>query len=147
MNAVVLGPKYKREPMPAQIDHHRFIALLKVRFPEVAASIDDCSKGILHCEMGTFAQATQTAIDSKDVDAVRDYFKFADEILANATQDVENAINVSYLENLRFEGPKAKGIKARQLLPPRLEKALIELEAYLAKLFGGNGRNRASVRT
>lgn len=125
--------------MTEQIDRDRFIALLTERFPGIAASIDDCSQGFLHLEMATLARATQAAIDDQDRDTVRRHFKFIDEVFRQATPDVENSVNVSYLENLRFEGCKAAPTKARELLTPRLRQALAELEEYLARLFDKRG--------
>jgi hypothetical protein len=122
--------------MALSIDHNRFMALLTERFPEVASSIDDCSQGLLHLEMATLARATQTAIDHQDRDTVRRHFLFIDEVFRQAAPDVENAVFVSYLENLRFEGRKAGPKKAMELLTPRLRQALAELEAYLDRLFG-----------
>lgn len=122
--------------MAERIDRDRFIALLTERFPEIAAAIDDCSQGLLHLEMATVARATQAAIDSQARDTVRRHFQFIDEVFRQAVPDVENAVNVSYLENLRFEGRKATPTKARELLTPRLRQALTELEEYLARLFG-----------
>ena len=121
--------------MTERIDRDGFIALLTKRFPVVAASIDECSHGLLHPEMATLARATQAAIDSQDRETVCRHFKFIDEVFRQAAPDVENAVNVSYLENLRFEGRKAGPTKARELLTPRLLQALTELEEYLARLF------------
>src|SRR5436305_835903 len=115
--------------MSGSIDRDRFIALLTERFPSVAASIDDCSQGLLHLEMATLARATQAAIDAQDREIVRQHFRFVDEVFRNAAPDVENAVYVSYLENLRFTGRKAAPTKARELLPPRLAQALVDLEA------------------
>jgi hypothetical protein len=125
--------------MPELIDRDRFIALFAERFPDVAASIDDCSQGLLHLEMATLARATQAAIDQGNCDVVRRYFAFIDEVFRDAAPDVKNAVNVSYLENLRFEGRKAGPTRARQLLTPRLRQALSELEEYLGRLFGDTG--------
>ena len=122
--------------MAEQIDRDRFIALLAERFPDVAAAIDDCSQGLLHLEMATLARATQAAIDDQDRDTVRRHFQFIDEVFREAAPDIVNAVNVSYLENLRFEGRKAAPTKARELLTPRLRQVLAELEEYLARLFG-----------
>jgi hypothetical protein len=122
-----------------RINHERFIALLTERFPNVAAEIDDCSQGLLHLEMATVARATQKAIDSQDRETVQLHFCFMDEVLCAAAPDVENAVHVSYLENLRFEGRKAGPTKARELLSPRLQQALRDLEAYLGTLFDGSG--------
>jgi hypothetical protein len=112
--------------MAACIDHKRFLALLTEGFPEVVADVDDCSRGLLHLEMASFARATQAAIDERDIETIERHFRFADKVLRDAAPDVENAIYVSYLENLRFEGRKAHATKARTLLPPRLKAALIE---------------------
>jgi hypothetical protein len=126
--------------MAKPIDRDRFIALLTERFPEVAAEIDDCSQGLLHLEMATLARATQAAIDNQDRDTVRRHFHFIDEVFQDAAPDVENAVNVSYLEGLRFEGRKAGPTRARELLTPPLRQALVDLEDYLARLFGQGGR-------
>lgn len=121
--------------MPGGINHHRFIALLTERLPEIAGSIDDCSKGLLHCEMGTLARATQEAIDRQDKATVKAHFEFIDEVFRDATPDVQNAVYVSYLESLRFEGRKAGPTNARDLLTPRLRQALVDLEEYLDSLY------------
>ena len=122
--------------MSDRIDHECFIELLRDRFPEVATAIDDCSQGLLHLEMATLARATQAAIDNQDKTTLVRHFQFVDEVFRDAAPDVENAVNVSYLENLRFEGRKAGPTKARELLTPRLQRALIELEDYLARIHG-----------
>ena len=122
--------------MSERIDHPRFIALLTERFPEVVTAIDDCSEGLLHLEMATLARATQAAIDNQDKATVVSHFQFVDEEFRDAAPDVENAVNVSYLENLRFEGRKAAPTRARDLLTPQLRQALIELEKYLARIHG-----------
>lgn len=114
-----------------RVDHTRFVAMLTERFPEVAASIDDCAEGLLHLEMAALARATQAAIDRQNKDTLIQHFQFVDEVIRHAAPEVENAVNVSYLENLRFDGAAA----ARELLTPRLKVAIIELEEYLEKLF------------
>ena len=91
--------------------------------------------------MGTLARATQAAIDNGDRDKVCQYFQFVDEVFRDAAPDVKNAVYVSYLEHLRFEGRKAGPAKARELLTPRFRQALAELETYLAQLFGKKARS------
>lgn len=126
--------------MRRNIDRERFIALLNEQFPEVAAKIDDISEGLLHLEMATFSRETQAAIDAQDNETVKRHFRFIDEVFRDAAPDVENAVNVSYLENLRFDGRKAGPTQARGLLPPRFHQALVDLEEYLAKLYDRDGR-------
>lgn len=121
--------------MTERIDHQRFISLVGEHFLDIAASIDDCRRGLLHPEMGAFAHATRAAIDAQDHETVLRHFRFIDEVFRNAAPDVENAVYVSYLENLRFEGHNAELMKARALLTPGLRQALSDLEAHLAQLF------------
>jgi hypothetical protein len=71
---------------------------------------------------------------------VKRHFRFIDEVFRDAAPEVENAVNVSYLENLRFDVWKAGPTRARGLLPPRLHQALVDLEEYSAKLHDGDGR-------
>ena len=119
---------------PKQIDHTAFIELLTEHLPEVAAQIDEYERGLLHLEMGSFARATQEAIEHGEMEEVRRHFLFADELLQQADREVENAIYVSYLENLYFEGRNSDRRKAKELLTPRLKQALQELEEYLDQL-------------
>ena len=83
---------------------------------------------------------TQAAIDARDNETVKRHFRFIDEVFRDVAPDVESAVKVSYLENLRFDGRKAGPTQARGLLPPRLHQALVDLEEYLAKLYDRDGR-------
>ena len=126
--------------MAEPIDHTRFLTLLTERFPEVVATIDTCCQGVLHLELATFARATQVAIDSQDRETVQRHFQFIDEVYRQAAPEVENAISVSYLENLRFDGRKAELTKAQELLTPRIRRSLAGLEEQLVRLFGKGGK-------
>ena len=116
--------------MPSKIDHPQFIAMLQQRFPQVADAIDDCSAGLLHLEVATLGRATVNAIREGDADIVKKHFAFVDELFRNADAGVENALNVSYLEHIDFDGRKAKAIGAHEMRTPRLRLAVKELEEY-----------------
>jgi hypothetical protein len=133
-------PGEEARSMAGRVDHAAFIALLKDQFPEVAADIDECSAGLLHLEMGTLARATQAAISAEDVPLVRKHFKFIDEVYRQSTPEVENAVNVSYLECIGFDGRHARRIQARELLSQQLQTALRELEDYLAQIHGSKAK-------
>ena len=120
---------------PGALDGPRFMALLADRFPELTVEIDDCARGLLHCEMAALTRATQAAIDSQDKETIRRHFRFVEDVFRDAASDVVNAVIVSYLEPLRFEGRKAAPTKARELLPVRLAHALRTQEQYLDRLF------------
>jgi hypothetical protein len=53
-----------------------FLARLEARFPEIAASVDNAVRGLVHLEMGIFASATQRAITAEDTLTVRRHFEF-----------------------------------------------------------------------
>jgi hypothetical protein len=61
---------------------------------------------------------------------VRAHFAFVDELFSNAAPDLENAIYVSYLENVFIRPEDHRYRSARALLSERLEAALVELEAH-----------------
>ena len=104
--------------------------MLWQQFPQVAEAIDECAIGLLHLEMASLMRATVEAIRHGDAKTVRAHFAFVDEVYRNADAAVENAVNVSYLEHIDFEGPKAKAIQAHELLTPRLQTAVKELQEY-----------------
>ena len=116
--------------MPSKIDHPQFIALLQQKFPDIATAIDDCSAGLLHREMATLGRATIEAIREGDAETIKEHFSFVDEVYRDADAAVENAVNVSYLEHIDFEGRRARAIHAHELLTPRLQKAVKELGEY-----------------
>src|SRR5258706_2551923 len=110
-----------------RIDRDKFIALLMERFPKIAASIDDVCARLLHLEMAVFAHATEAAMLAHEPEVVREHFDFAEELLTQAAEDVDNAIYVSYLELLPFESASW----ATKLLPPKLRRAAGEMGVRL----------------
>jgi hypothetical protein len=133
--------------MSDQIDGEKFIALLTARFPDVTANIDECEQGELYIVMGYLARATQTAISEEDTTAVRAYFRFIADVYRLASPEVKNAVHVSYLECLSFDGRHGKRIKARQWLSSQLQEALRGLEEYNAALFHSAKDGRSLRRT
>ena len=121
--------------MAEPINRERFVAMLTELYPSVAADIDECASGLLHLEMGTLARATQQAISDEDKVAVRGYFAFIGEVFRLATPEVKNAVFVSYLECLGFDGRHGKRIGAREMLSPQLQAGLRGMDDYNAELF------------
>jgi hypothetical protein len=115
------------------VNRDEFIRRLEDRFPAIAAEIDGLDQGLLHLEMAVFARATAAAIDDGDRSKVTDFFAFAEEIVVTADSDVENAIYVSYLENI-FLCDEPLRIEAQNWLPPRLAKGLVELEKHFERM-------------
>ena len=103
--------------MAGDVDRDAFVAMLAERYPSIAADIDESMSGLLHLEMGQLARAAQVAISDEDTVAVREHFRFIDEVYRRSTPEVKNAVHVSYLERLSFDGKHGKRIRARESSP------------------------------
>ena|SRR5262252_310157 len=116
------------------IDHAAFERLLISLLPDVAAEIDDEDRSLLHIEVSALARATCRAIENGDDNSIRRHFEFIDNVLSNAAPDVENAVHVSYLENVFLGEERAAFLRVRSTLPGRLSAALSDLEAHWRQL-------------
>ncbi|QOY87770.1 DUF7674 family protein [Paludibaculum fermentans] len=112
----------------------QFELLLELRFPAIAAEIDDCERGLLHCEMAVFARGTCAAIESGDFEQTQAHLDFVDELFGRAEPGMENAICVSYLENVFLGSETERYIAARRMLSDRLRTAFGELEDHWEKI-------------
>ena len=111
-------------------DQRSFEQQLAARFPAIAAEMGDHERGLLHLEMAVLARATCRAIENGCADEVRAHFSFVDELFSNAAPALENAVSVSYLENVFIRPEDRRYRSARTLLSPRLTAALAELEEH-----------------
>ena len=113
---------------PEHFDKDRFVQLALAEFPQLREEFAE-EDGLLHLQMAAFSRFVQATIDRNDLDVLVRCYGFLAEIMKSATPDVENAIYVSFLENLDFES-SPYGPDARRLLPPVLQKALAEVEEH-----------------
>jgi hypothetical protein len=112
-----------------------FIRSLSGRFPEVVAAISTYARGLLHCEMGSFAGATREALSRGDFATAQSHLDFAEELWRVAGPALENALAVSYLEHIDFDKSYGRSAPAREMLPPGLRSGLAELEEHLRRLY------------
>ncbi len=120
--------------MADRINPPRFLALMEQQFPAVVADFDDIVRSSVYLQMVALARATQQAMSAEDKPAVKGYFAFVGDIFRLADAEVRNAVCVSYLECLSFDGRHGKRIGAREMLTPQLQVGLRGLEAYNAAL-------------
>lgn len=92
-------------------DPESFMAAMRRQFPDLVDELDDPTwAGLLHLEIACLARWTQTAIERDDRQAVRQVMMFVDRGLRGGDPRVENAVAVSFLENLTLTtGPGAIG--------------------------------------
>ena len=117
---------------PDRVDEAKFLAMVLAEFPNLADEFAE-DEGLFHVQMGTFSNVAKEAIERGDYATLQRCYKIADDAMKSATPSVENAIYVSFLEHLYFEG-SPYGAEARRLLPPKLSEMLVELEEHFQML-------------
>ena len=80
------------------------------------------------------------AVDVGDSQQVQAHICFVDELLSDAGPDLENAIYVSYLENVFLGSEDPRYLMARTMLSNRLQTALTELEEHSKKIVACKAR-------
>lgn len=87
-----------------KIDHKKFIQELKNEFPLLVDELNDhIWKGLLHLEMAVFARYVQRLVDEHNYNETKKCFFFINRISKDCTDDVDNAIGVSFFEHLDLE--------------------------------------------
>ena len=113
---------------PERLDGLKFVGLVLGEFPQLTEEFAE-EAGLLHLQTAALSRFAQVAMDGGDLDTLRRCYALLAEVMRSCTFEVENAIYVSFLENLDFEG-RTNGAEARRLLPPVLAQALAELESH-----------------
>ena len=111
-----------------------FISGVRSRFPDSLHEMVDLEDELLQVDMGNFARTTERAILENNMETAVAHFNFISDLFAKAGPELENAIFVSYLENVFLFQNEQKYLEARKLLPKNLVKALTELEQHFEKL-------------
>jgi len=113
---------------PEGIGHAIFLQMLTDEFPEVPQAFDKYGKGLLHCEMGTFARLSEKAMDEGRFWQAEKYFTFMERVRGNAMPEVENAIDVSYIEYLAFSEVTDNRLEAMKRMPKAIRAILLEID-------------------
>ena len=108
------------------VDRNQFLALLASQFPDVVAQIRSDESGLLHCEVGALRRSTEEAIDSGQLWTAEKHFRFVENLLTQANPELQNALEVSYLEDLGLgECTPARYRAIKERMPKSLRKILI----------------------
>ena len=114
---------------PYTADDFRRMALTE--FPELGDDFE-YNEGLLHVQMGSFAQRLQEAKGAADWDTYHRGVRLANELWRRPDEALLNALNVSFLEHLDFDGPR--GPYAWTLLTPELQHGWRAMQQYLKDL-------------
>lgn len=110
------------------IGHSEFLDLLAAEFPEVAAEVREEGDGLLHLEAAAFRRATERAMDAGQHWAAERHFRFVEQVMREAAPDVENALGISYIEDLALgecTPQRYRAVKERMPAMLRAEMASI----------------------
>ncbi|HEU4558046.1 MAG TPA: hypothetical protein VFS20_09360 [Longimicrobium sp.] len=118
----------------SRISLAEFQARVLAEFPELAEDFAD-HDGLPYLQMGSFSWLMEEAKGRGDWEVYARAARLADELWGNADEGLENALNVSLLEHLDFEG--RCGPHAWSLLSPRLQRAWQDMAAYNEWLHSG----------
>lgn len=110
MNFQIINPELSTD---------EFLKLLIDYFPETKDDIlDPDYDGLIHLQVGRFADYANQCIETKRFDELKNIFDFFEATINKVHATVENALYVSFLEHVDFKGLKEKEIK--QYLKPDL---------------------------
>lgn len=113
---------------PDRVNEAKFLDLALTEFPSLGEEFAEAD-GLFHLQMAAFSYLAQAAIERNDLATLKRCYSLLEEVMKSATFEVENAVYVSFLENLDFENSTC-GAEARNLLPLILSKTLVGLEAH-----------------
>lgn len=77
-----------------------FLGELAATFPDTPWEVGRHSKGLLHCEVATFREMTESAMNEGRAWRAQQHFRFVERMLLVADPALENALEISYLEDL-----------------------------------------------
>ena len=77
-----------------------FLNELRIKFPDAYASIDIHEKGNLHCEIGAFRVYLENEMLNGGEWFCEKAFKFINECLSVSNDELQNAIEISFIEDL-----------------------------------------------
>ena len=114
------------------------IEYIQSQFPELAEELhDEIVEGLLHLQIGVFSHLAQAAIDENDKEKWARVTETFLELWKDCSPEVENALNVSFLEHLNFVDGKKNRAWAYKEMPMIMRKAWDEMEKYNRVIHGG----------
>ena len=108
-----------------------FRSTVLAEFPQLRENFEG-DDDLPYMQVGVFAKFTQSAKGRADWDTYERCVCLADRLLSRASSELENALYVSYLEHLDFDGPR--GPKAWSLLTPELQAAWRRITKSIERL-------------
>ena len=113
--------------------HEDFVRLALAEFPELRAEFEDDPE-LLHIQMHAFERLAGRAKVAGDWSTYARCMCLAHALWQRPDEALLNALNVSFLEHLDFDGPN--GPEAWRHLSPELQEGWRAMQAYWARVAG-----------
>lgn len=109
-----------------------FLRALKAEFPGAhAICTTEDRAGLLHLEMAAFRELTETAMDNGDAWLAERHFRLIERLLADAGPELQNAIEISYLEDLALgEHTEQRYRIVKDRMPRALREHLVKAHRW-----------------
>ena len=110
------------------IDRQQLVETVVEHFPSLEEDIrDETWAGLVHLEVSSFARYTQQQIDSGNRPELKRCFDFARQFILEGTEDVREAMAVSYVEHLNLRDQRKQRSWALEEMPEAIRRVYEEL--------------------
>jgi hypothetical protein len=117
--------------------HKDAIRIIEGAFPALKNDLHgEIIDGLLHPQIGVFSRLAQAVIDRGEKEQWSLVTVTFMELWSKSDDAVKNALNVSFLEHLSFDGSKVSQHWAFDAMPLSMQRAWSEMNAYLQKIHG-----------
>ncbi len=119
-------------------DNKTAIDFIESRFPAISEDLrDEGWSDLLHLQIAVFARFAQAVIDEGTCEVWKEVCHTFWELWQHCTPEVENALNVSFLEHLNFTDGKRQRSWAYKAMHPAMRDAWDKMEEYNREIHGG----------
>ena len=103
--------------VPAGMPHQAFIEAAAAEFPAIADDLLDKDwAGLIHLQVACLTRYANDCLTKGDLPEFERILRFVERTLPEAHSDLDNALHVSFIEDLELDGDAAITQAARQLL-------------------------------
>ncbi len=113
------------------VKRDQFIKALAEQFPEAYALINQYERGLLHCEVGAFRLFIEQKMDEGALWYCEKAFRFIEQCLGQADSELQNAIEVSFIEDLAFGKQTARRYAVvKERAPRSLSNRMAQVDMF-----------------
>jgi len=115
-------------PYQPELTQAQFLANLIERFPTIAEEVLE-DTGLIHLQVGSLARYANDCLAKGRLDEVARVINYFQNTVEKVDSNTENALYVSFLEHLEFEGETENAKQARLLLARHYREIWRQLRA------------------